>query len=258
MDFTLHVFEKLLKTFIDKGYQFQTFHNFFISPLSKVVVLRHDVDCRPQNALLLAHLEYNLGIKSTYYFRIVKQSFNESIIKKIYNLGHEIGYHYEDLALAKGDFNKAYELFCNHLEILRNIVPINTICMHGSPISRWDNRLLWKKYDYKKLNIIGEPYLDIDYTKVMYLTDTGRCWNSNNINIRDKVNSSFNYNFKTTNDIIVFLQQYNFPDKIIINTHPQRWSNNYLFLTKDYFLQQLKNFIKIIINKYYYKKIIAH
>ncbi len=55
-------------------------------------------------------------------------------------------------------------------------MPVSTVCMHGSPLSRVSNLDLWKKYDYRGLGIIAEPYLDIDFDEVFYLTDTGRRW----------------------------------------------------------------------------------
>ena len=48
--------------------------------------------------------------------------------------------------------------------------------MHGSPMSRWDSRLLWKYYDYHDFGIVGEPYFDMNFDEVLYLTDTGRRW----------------------------------------------------------------------------------
>ena len=60
--------------------------------------------------------------------------------------------------------------------------------MHGSPRSRFDNKSLWKKYDYKDYGIIGEPYFDIDFNDVFYLTDTGRRWDGDKVSVRDKVN----------------------------------------------------------------------
>ena len=36
-------------------------------------------------------------------------------------LGHEIGYHYEDLALENGNPDKAYNSFCKNLERIREI-----------------------------------------------------------------------------------------------------------------------------------------
>lgn len=45
--------------------------------------------------------------------------------------------------------------------------------MHGSPHSKYDNKLIWGKYNYKEFGLIGEPYLDIDWNEFGYLTDTG-------------------------------------------------------------------------------------
>ena len=59
--------------------------------------------------------------------------------------------------------------------------------MHGSPLSRWDNRLMWKYYDYKDFEIKGEPYFDLNCEEVLYLTDTGRRWDGGNVAIRDKI-----------------------------------------------------------------------
>ena len=64
---------------------------------------------------------------------------------------------------------------------------VKTICMHGSPLSKWDNRDLWKKYDYRDFGIIAEPYFDLDFDEVFYLTDTGRSWNNSKASVRDKV-----------------------------------------------------------------------
>jgi len=144
---------------------------------------------------------------------MVPESFNPAIIEKIAALGHEIGYHYEDLSFTakrsegamaqwqrgaeaqwlKGKKDEelfakiAIENFRENLEKLRRIVPVETICMHGSPLSRWDNRLLWKYYGYRDFGIVGEPYFDIDFEKVLYLTDTGRRWDGGAVAVRDKV-----------------------------------------------------------------------
>jgi hypothetical protein len=38
--------------------------------------------------------------------------------------------------------------------------------MHGSPRSKYDNKDVWKKYDYKKYEIKIEPYFDIDFNQM--------------------------------------------------------------------------------------------
>ena len=248
-DFTFAVYKNLLKKLLSKGYLIESFESFVSSPeqKGKRIVLRHDVDRHSRNAIKMAEIEYNLGIKSTYYFRIAPKVFVNEVVSKIVELGHEIGYHYEDMDLAKGDIDKAYQLFEIHLNHVREFYPVKTICMHGSPMSKWDNRSIWEKYEYKKLDIIAEPYLDVDYNKVLYLTDTGRKWNNANVSVRDKVASSFSYTFKNTLSIIQMIETDSLPDHIIINIHPHRWFNHRLFWLKELLIQSIKNQIKSLV-----------
>jgi hypothetical protein len=254
MDFTLKIYTQLLKSLIKAGYSFQTFEQYIKNPLPRVVILRHDVDLLPLNSLRTAQIENQLGIIGSYYFRIVKESFHPKIIKQIADLGHEIGYHYETMDTSNGKIDDAYQEFCKILDIFRNILPITTICMHGSPLSKYDNRDIWKKYDYKKLGLIGEPYFDLDFSKILYLTDTGRRWDGNKVSVRDKALSTKGNtllsdlnNFHSTHNIIYALNRNILPDQIMINTHPQRWSNNLYTWTKELVLQNIKNQVKRII-----------
>ncbi len=65
------------------------------------MLLRHDVDLLPRNALAMANLEHGTGVVATYYFRAVTESWDEGIIWEIASLGHEVGYHYENLSEIK-------------------------------------------------------------------------------------------------------------------------------------------------------------
>ena len=215
MDFTQKQYTSLLTSIKKADFSFQTFEGFLQNPLEKVVILRHDVDRLPFNSLATAEIESELGIKGSYYFRIVNESNNVAVINQIAELGHEIGYHYETMdsvrQKTKGKRQKAtefasspkanenpseklmdeaYEEFCKNLVYFRTLYPVKTICMHGSPLSKYDNRDIWEKYDYRKLGIIGEPYFDIDFSKVLYLTDTGRRWDGERVSVRDKVKRS--------------------------------------------------------------------
>ena len=97
-DFTKQIYKELLTFLHSQFYSFQTFENYLKEPKEKVVLLRHDVDKLPANSFTTAKIEHGLGIKGTYYFRIVPESYDEKIIKQIADLGHEIGYHYENLS----------------------------------------------------------------------------------------------------------------------------------------------------------------
>lgn len=256
-DFTLNTYKELLTSLQQQGFSFQTFKSFLQSPEKKAMVLRHDVDKLPKNSLAFARIQHSMGIAGTYYFRAVPGSWDEAVISEIASLGHEIGYHYETMdsenvkcktlkAKCKREevVDRAYETFCINLEKLRRIVPVTTICMHGSPRSKFDNREIWKKYDYRKLGITGEPYFDVDYTKVAYLTDTGRRWNGSSVSIRDKVESPFNFNFKSTRDIISNIGL--IPDQVLFTFHPQRWTDDPVLWMKEYVSQLVKNKVKAV------------
>jgi len=136
----------------------------------------------------------------------------------------------------------AYNNFCLNLEKLKALVNIQTVCMHGSPLSKYDNKIIWKKYNYKELGIIGEPYLDLDWNEFGYFTDTGRRWNGDRHNVRDKVKSKYQFDFKSTFDIINNVNS--LPNKLMITLHPQRWSNNIFNWYKELITQSGKNIIK--------------
>lgn len=248
-DFTLVVYRQLLDSMKAAGYSFQTFSQYLHAPAKKVILLRHDVDDRKLHSLEFARIQHEKGIVGSYYFRMVPESFDEGVIREIYALGHEVGYHYEDMDFAKGDPQKAIKLFEQHLERLRKIVPVTTICMHGSPRSRFDNKDVWKQYNYRNYGIIGEPYFDLDYKSVFYMTDTGRRWDGHAVSVRDKVEDHFGLRFHTTQQIIQRLGEGQFPEKAMINFHPQRWTDDSRLWLVDKHRQNVKNAVKYVLIK---------
>ncbi len=135
-DFTVRKYSELLDAFKEAGYEFQTVESYVKKPINRVVILRHDVDSWPQNALQMAKLENTLGIKSTYYFRKSWLSFQEKIVQKIESYGHEIGYHYEDLSATKSNYEKAIIRFRENLSFFRQYYQVTTIAMHGRHLSK--------------------------------------------------------------------------------------------------------------------------
>ena len=244
MDFTLHKYKALIAVLKSKGYNFQTFEEFVRRPLEKVVVLRHDVDLLPFNSLDFAMIQSDYDIRGTYYFRAVPESWDEEVIKKIAALGHEIGYHYECLTTTKGDMSAGIEDFEKNLKALRKLANVTTICMHGSPMSRYDSKDLWKEYNYRGFGIIAEPYFDVDYQKVFYLTDTGRMWDGHKTSVRDKVNSGFTNTYHNTSEVIEAIVTNEFPGQVIFTFHPQRWNDNLFKWSKELVLQNVKNIVK--------------
>jgi hypothetical protein len=253
MDFTIKQYKKLTITLQSQGYFFQTFREFIKKPIVKTIILRHDVDRLPQNSLQTAKIENDLGIKGSYYFRAVPESWDEDIIKRIASLGHEIGYHYENLTTSNGNISKAIEDFTTNLDKLRQLASITTICMHGSPRSKLDNKDIWKKYNYHDFGIIGEPYFDIDFSKVLYLTDTGRMWDGYKVSVRDKIEghqdrwNKEGLRFHSTNDIISGIKK--LPDQIMFTVHSQRWYDKSFPWLKELVWQNAKNVGKRVLKQ---------
>jgi hypothetical protein len=299
MDFTINIYQQLLEALINQGYAFQTFAEFLDKPEDKVIMLRHDVDAKKHHSLLFAKIQHKAGVKGTYYFRMVPQSFDEKVIREIAAMGHEIGYHYEEMDLAasklaglvrlrsskrEGDgvrgsklkeedlIEEAITIFESNLEQFRKIYPVKTICMHGSPRSPHDNKAIWKKYNYRDWGIIGEPYFDIDFSDVFYLTDTGRRWDGENMSIRDKVDMGSSgmmdpsdspdndrkrkaagqtrfQVFHSTGQIIRAAEKGHLPDRIMFTFHPQRWSDSTIPWLWELVFQNVKNQVKRYIVK---------
>lgn len=199
----------------------------------------HDVDARPELALSMAEGECRDGIVATYYFRAMHFDSHADVIKVIASLGHKVGYHYESLVACRGDRAAAYDDFCRNLGRLRRLAEVRTACAHGSPASRWNSQDLFgaapygaKSYDIHALGIDYEPMMDTDFSRTLYLTDTGRRWDGYRVSVRDKVPAyqrkwqRDGLAFHSTDDIIAALAEPRHPIHtvaLLVNTHPQRW-----------------------------------
>ena len=106
-------YAELLQSLKKGGYRFLTFEKYcsekdFLNDV-RFIILRHDVDLKAENSLATAKIEHFLEINASYYFRVVEQSNKPEIIKAIAEMGHEIGYHYEDMTVCGGNAEKALE-----------------------------------------------------------------------------------------------------------------------------------------------------
>jgi hypothetical protein len=239
----------------DAGYEFVTYAEYAEGHRAdKLVVMRHDVDRQVERARRLAEVESEMRVRASYYFREKFIDDDSDEIRYIESLGHEVGYHYEDFVMEKGDVDKAYAMFVRNIEKMRQVADVRTITMHGSPMSRFDSKDMWRVYDYKKLGLIGEPQFDVDWSEMFYLTDTGRSWNG--VSRRDKVAEralawkAKGWVYEKTDDVIKALKEGSFPNCVMMTTHPQRWTDSWGEWLKELVMQKLKNIIKrfLIVN----------
>lgn len=184
--FTFSQYALLLDSYVSQGLKPYTVRGYLQTPPmpgEKFVIIRHDTEWGSERAVRKAQLEHELGLCGTYYFHGPHRTrvFHPDDMRRIEDLGHEVGYHYETLDLAEGDFQKAEEIFADQLAQFRAAgVAIDTVCRHGNPRK--------KKVTYKHngdlfqgrvdemcstYGLLGEAYESIAVKEHQYVSDVG-------------------------------------------------------------------------------------
>ena len=255
-DFSLNKFTKLCNVIKEEGY-----HTYSISDYLEYnteiklpfIIVRHDVDIDLPLAVQMSNIEKELGINSTYYIRINGNHHlsDFSYLEKIDNNGHEIGYHYEVMDKSNGDTKEAVRLFEKDLAYLRSSFQISTVCMHGNPRTRWDNREVLEYLNFDNLNIIGEAYQSINFKEVLYLSDTSRTW-SPKYKVKDNPSENWfeekSNLISSTNSLIALIKSKEIK-KLYLNSHPIWFDSNYKWY-RHLLLQSAKNMLKRLIIKF--------
>ena len=229
--FTFDEYGRLLDAVGESGYDAVTVREYLERDLlpARFVVLRHDVDRKAENAAKMAEAEAEREIAATYYFRT--STFDPDLARWIESLGHEVGYHYEDYVRADGDLRAAHARFGENLRELRETVDVDTVCMHGNPLSPHDNRDMWTDAGapgFAAYDLLGEAYLSMDFTDVTYFSDTGRTWRDGPLKIKDHTmgEGSKSVTAETTGDLIDLFERREVSRACVL-AHPNRWADSY-------------------------------
>ncbi|SFS10690.1 hypothetical protein SAMN05216559_3784 [Halomicrobium zhouii] len=230
-DFTYRTYARMLDAAVDAGYEFLTVREYLeretLPP--RFLLLRHDVDRKPANALDFSRIEAERDVAATYYFRTVDRTLDPRVIGRVETLGHEIGYHYEDLDRANGDPAEAHRSFATNLAQLREYATVDTACMHGNPLTTFDNREMWgEDPDFDRYDLLGEAYLSVDFADVTYFSDAGRTWRDCPLKGDDHV---VGQRFKTvqadrTADLVDLFRKRRV-SRACLHAHPNRWADSY-------------------------------
>jgi hypothetical protein len=268
LDFTYGKYVELIDAIAGSDYQVLNISRYLSGePLPpKFIIIRHDVDIDPFYQVRFAQLEKSKGISTSYYFRYVDSIFKEDVIDSIAALGHEVGYHYEVFTKTKGDAAGAIRLFREELEIFRKRWNSGTVCPHGgsflegvdgydlknvvklipkllsrkSVFTSWSNFDLWKNNKVEDFGLLGDAYDSIDFTEILYLSDTGRSWGSRYKRL-DKVNSRINptFNIRKSDDIIRIIRKGE-ADRIYLLIHFEQWKDNFFSWVSWYIAQLIR------------------
>ncbi len=279
-DFSIKKYKTIIDSLVKNEYKFYSIKESLQQGLNlnkKIAIIRHDIDTMYdlKIAIEMAEYEQKNKVTASYYFRTIPDVFDIETITKIYNMGHEIGYHYEVLALTDGDIKKGIELFKGDLVKLRKISPIETICQHGGTLGKYSSTsvlglvksaialltgklnlkyhpsiALWDNYELDDFGLVGDAYLSLDFKDIKYFSDTGLSWDSHGTRIVDNVEEGENSKViaHTTNDLINLINNNKVP-KINLLVHPANWHDNLYDWLKWRTLQNVRNTVKKIIKK---------
>ncbi|MFC7068811.1 hypothetical protein [Halobaculum lipolyticum] len=254
--FTTEAYVDLLDAAESAGYAFLTVAEYLRTAPddrpARYLILRHDVDRKAGNAGRMARIEADRGVAATYYVRT--STFDPGFVRSLESLGHEVGYHYEDFVRANGDTTEAHERFARNLGMFRRYCDVETVCMHGNPLSPHDNRDMWAGDDavaFEEYDLLGEAYLSMDFVEVTYFSDTGRTWRDGALKIKDHTvgDSEKAVSADTTADLAALLRTGAF-DRGCLLVHPERWADSVPELlverTKDHAINTVKRGLRLV------------
>lgn len=237
LDFTCKKYQDILNSAIQNDYQILTVREYVTHETlpERYIVLRHDVDRKVENALKMARIEAERGVSVTYYFRIIDKTFRPKVLKQVERLGHEVGYHYEDVDTVGGDLDAAVGSFVQNLEQFREHVTVDTVSMHGNPLTPYDNRDLWKVTELAEHDLLGEVYLSVDFSDVVYFSDTNRTWYDEKTIVNDwPVGPSVKpMQITSTDDLVGLIEDRRMP-RLYLLVHPNRWADSYTEWVGEY------------------------
>ena len=239
-------YESIIEALLGLGKPLGGVADFLEDRRSTRIILRHDVDRRPQQACDLALLEQRLGVCSTYYFRANASGvFPATAVCAIAQLGHEVGYHYEDLSFCRGNRAAAIARFSRNLETLRMLAPCTTVSMHGAPLSKHHNQDLLCDTDLQREKLLGDAVASIEPFTPYYLTDTGGRWLAAATNLRDRAGQAWPANALPVSPPAFrrFAAEAQHP--LYVSTHPERWSQNLPSYMRAHTMDIIVNSIKL-------------
>jgi hypothetical protein len=175
-DFTFANFKKLLILAM-KEYEFIEFSDQVKEKSGKYIFLRHDIEFSLPNAVRMAEIEYQLGIKATYFLQVHSEYYNPidkenyKYVKKIISLGHDIGLHFDShfWEIDLEDNLEKYILIDKNLIEKYFNIEIQAFSFHTT------NEFILSCKKERYANLIN-VYSDFFKEKVAYNTDSTGYW----------------------------------------------------------------------------------
>ena len=230
MEYTYSAYRKLMKNLKDNDYNPIRFCDVS-DDIEYPAIIRHDVDMDLQNAMKIAKLENEEGIKSTYFVLLTSEYYNlmaganVKLAKEILAMGHEIGLHFDITAYDKDmSINEIEGALKKEISLLETIldIEVKSVSWH---IPRTD--LLGVHLEFLEEMNIWNAYDPIFYSGYKYVSDSMMRW-------REPIEE--------------YIENRKF-EKLQILTHPI-WYRNEQNMTDEEILDENRNNKLIVIGEY--------
>lgn len=176
MDFTHSNYRQLLYQLKQNDYEIVNYHNW--EKKERCAILRHDIDYRVEDAIVLAKIEQECAVQSTYFVLISSDFYNifsrknRALIHELHMMGHEIGLHFDEMAYPEiaGNIERIREQILREIDLLQDIIGITvtTVSMH-----RPNKEILASNLQIP--NVVNS-YSDLFFRKFKYLSDSRHHW----------------------------------------------------------------------------------
>lgn len=174
--FTIDNYRKVVELAKGMGFSFILHKDDFVEE-RKDIIWRHDVEFSPEQALKMAKIEHEFGVKATYFWQIHSEFYNlfnrhfSDILLEIKSLGHHIGLHFDSHywnIKNEAELNRYIEIDKNYLETVFGF-NIDTYSFHNTnPFV-----LGCKEYKYGGLVNVYAQYFKDHYS---YCADSTGYW----------------------------------------------------------------------------------
>jgi len=177
--FTHSHYKACIEYALENGYEFLAMKDALGElPAGKVIIMRHDEDLSLPAMYNLGKIENELGIRATYFIRLHAQNYNllsqdsYSIVHKIIEMGHEIGFHYE-IHTHPALVNREKELFDRSKSLMESVLGTEIIGMSYHEPARFRNKI--NERELPK-GIQYEAYQKRFMDNFKYISDSSAHW----------------------------------------------------------------------------------
>ena len=174
MKFTYESYKRMIELLRTHGYEFAGYHDY--EGNEKCVILRHDIDNSIEKAVRLAEIENEIGVRSTYFVLLTSDFYNVASakslagLKRIADLGHGIGLHFDEIAYPEESRNDVPGLIKREADILGQVLG-----MHIRSVSMHRPSKATLAADYKIPGLVNS-YGQTFFHDFKYLSDSRRRW----------------------------------------------------------------------------------